>query len=349
MTADVAVTLHRSRFATPPADRVVWPAAFGRRYLVTVDVEEEFDWQRPFTRSARQVEAVAALPGMHARLADEGVAPVYLVDHPVSADRRAIATVAALATGGAEIGAQLHPWVNPPHLELPGEGASFAGNLPTDLEAAKLDALVAAIEAGTGRRPRAYRAGRYGLGPASLDLLAARGLTIDTSMRARHDYRAQGGPDYSAVGNAAFRARPAVLELPLSTIDLGLWRSAGAWLPRLARRLPRGPGLLARTGLHSRVPLTPEGVSEREAVAAVEAAAGDGERLLVLSFHSPSLVPGNTPYVRDAADLGRFHGWWDAVLPALARHGFAPASLEQVVLAAGEDGVVGPAGLEPAT
>ena len=347
MTADAAVTLHRMRFATPAAARVAWPSSFGRRFLVSVDVEEEFDWRKPFSRAARGVTAVAALPAMHARLADAGIGPLYLVDHPVAADPRAIATVAALA--GAEIGAQLHPWVNPPDCERAGEGASFVGNLPREVEAAKLDTLIATIESATGAAPRAYRAGRYGIGPGSLALLAARGIRVDTSMRARHDYRAAGGADFSHVGNAAFRTREGVLELPLSTVDVGRWRGAGEWLPQAARRVPKGRGLLARAGLHSRVPLTPEGVCAAEAVAAVRAAAQDGERLLVLSFHSPSLVPGNTPYVRDDAELARFHAWWDAVLPALARHGFEPASLAEVLVAADEGGMVGPAGLEPAT
>ena len=61
----------------------------------------------------------------------------------------------------------------------------------------------------------------------------------------------------------------------------------------------------------------------------------DGVRLLVLSFHSPSLVPGHTPYVRDAADLRRFWTWWGAVLARLDRLGVRAASLDEVLAAAG--------------
>lgn len=347
MTADDAVTPHRLRFATP-ATRIAWPAAFGRRFLVTVDVEEEFDWSRPFSREARSVTAVAALPAMHQRLARGGIAPLYFVDHPVAADPAASAIVAALLSpGGAEAGAQLHPWVNPPYGEPVDGAASFAGNLSITREAAKIEALAEAITRHLGIAPRAFRAGRYGLGPHTLDLLAQRGFVVDSSMRARHDYRPQGGADFSAVSPAAFRPRPGLVELPLTSIYTGRWRRAGPSLHRLGGMVPRGRGLLARSGLVSRVPLTPEGVPATEAVAAIAAAAEDDERLLVLSFHSPSLVPGNTPYVRDAADLSAFHDWWERILPALADHGYAPASLSQILAAAG--GAVGPAGLEPAT
>lgn len=336
MSADVHVVPHRLRFATPPDARIDWPAAFGRRFLVSVDVEEEFDWSRPFSRAARSVAAVAALPAFHARLAAAGVAPVYLVDHPVATDARAADIIAALAAEpGVAIGAQLHPWVNPPHEEAPSAAASFAGNLPEALEAAKLDALVAAIARAFGTPPCAFRAGRYGLGPATLRLIAARGFAADLSMRARHDYRAAGGADFSRVGAAAFRLSEGLVELPLTTIFTGALRSSGATLDPLAARLPKGRALLARPRLLSRVPLTPEGVSAREAVAAIHVAAGDGERLLHIAFHSPSLVPGHTPYVRTAADLRRFGQWWDAILPALRASGYTPASLTDILTASG--------------
>jgi hypothetical protein len=329
------VTTHRLRFATPVADLVRWPDDFGRRFMVSVDAEEEFDWSRPFTRGARSVTAIGALPAMHARLAARGVPVTYMVDHPVASDPGAAATIAALlADNVSAVGAQLHPWVNPPHDEFPSDAASFAGNLPTALEAAKLDQLIAAIEGGIGRRPLAYRAGRYGIGPDTIRLLVERGFRVDTSMRARFDYRAAGGTDFSAIGNAAFRLAPGLIELPLSAVFTGTWRARGPALYGVTGRVPRGRGVLSRAGLLSRVPMTPEGTPLSEALAAVAVAARDGERLLHLSFHSPTLVPGNTPYVRDAADLARFHRWWDAVLDALAHHGFSPAALDEIIRAA---------------
>jgi hypothetical protein len=35
----------------------------------------------------------------------------------------------------------------------------------------------------------------------------------------------------------------------------------------------------------------------------------DGQRVFVLTYHSPSLEPGGTPYVRTAEDLTRFLAW----------------------------------------
>ncbi|MDF2495560.1 WalW protein [Sphingomonas sp.] len=316
----------------PPSDRIAWPAALGRRFIIFVDTEEEFDWSAPFTRDATAVEAIAALPAMHRRFADHGVAPCYLCDYPVATSPAAVDTLRSLtAYGAASFGAQLHPWVNPPHDETPSAWSSFVGNLDPGLAAAKIDRLTDAIAEAFGAAPLAFRAGRYGLGRATAALLAARGYRVDTSMRALHDYSAVGGPDYSAIGAAAFRLEGELIEVPLTSRYIGALRQGGARLHRLAGRVPRGRGVLARSGLLSRVPLTPEGVSFAEAAAAVREAVAAGERLLTFSFHSPSLVPGNTPYVRDAADLARFHCWWENMLRLLDQMNVRPIGLGELI------------------
>ena len=324
--------------ATEPAGptAVAWPHGWGPRFAIFVDVEEEFDWAAPFSATARAISAVSALLPFAERFAARGVGVTYMADYPIATDPAGIAVLRAIAAlPGAEIGTQLHPWVNPPYEEEPSAHTSYAGNLPPPLEAAKLDALTAAISVATGAGPRAYRAGRYGLGRNTARLLAGRGYRLDTSMRAAFDYRADGGPDFRQVGNAAFRLEHGIVELPLTTVFTGRWRHAGAPIHHAAGRLPRGRGLLARAGLLSRVPLTPEGVPLAEALEAIRVAVGDGVQVLNLSFHSPSLVPGHTPYVRDPGDLAVFNAWWDAVLTLLERLGVRSASLDELLLACG--------------
>jgi hypothetical protein len=52
---------------------------------------------------------------------------------------------------------------------------------------------------------------------------------------------------------------------------------------------------------------------------------------MVFSFHSPSLLPGHTPYVRDEAALDRFYDWWRGVFAHLRLRGVAPATLSQII------------------
>lgn len=338
MTIGLPGVSHRLRVSAPPAaTRIEWPAAFGTRFAIFVDTEEEFDWSRPLSKDMRSVSAVTAIPPMHARFAERGIGLTYLVDHPVATDGRAIDILREVASDGrSAIGAQLHPWVNPPHDEAPSPVASYAGNLPRALEAAKLDRLTDAIETAFGARPSAYRAGRYGIGPDTIALLAERGYRLDTSMRARHSYAHDGGPDFGAIGNDAFRVGPdgCMIELPLTTVFTGHVRALGPRLHPVLGRIPLGRAVFARTGLLSRVPLTPEGTPVDEAMEAIRIAIGEELRVLNFAFHSPSLVPGNTPYVRDARDLARFNGWWESVLDLLDRLGVRPVSLDALIASA---------------
>lgn len=317
-----------------PATLVRWLEGFGTRFTIFVDTEEEFDWRAPLAREARGTGHIAAMPAAHARFAENGVPLTWLVDHPIASCPSAVEILGGLIEDGrSAIGTQLHPWVNPPFEEEVNGFNSFAGNLPPTLEEAKLAALTDLIAAAFGSRPLAYRAGRYGLGPNTLAILARLGYRVDSSMRSGYDYSHEGGPDFSAIPNHAFRTG-AIVELPLTTVFTGALRRGGAGLHRRLGRLPHGRGAAARLGLLSRVALTPEDMPLAEALEAVRVAAGEGVRLLNFSFHSPSIEPGHTPYVRDAADLAAFWRWWDAVFALLARLGVAPASLAEILDAA---------------
>jgi hypothetical protein len=163
-------------------------------------------------------------------------------------------------------------------------------------------------------------------------LLAELGYEADVSVRPLHDYRSEGGPDFSAVEPLPYRAAGgAILEVPLTAAYIGRLRRLGPRLYPKLGGLGAARSLLARTGLLSRIALTPEGMPVGEAKEAVDRLLGDGVRLFSISFHSPSVEPGHTPYVRSAADLDRFHAWWDEMFAYLARRGVAPATMEEIL------------------
>lgn len=321
--------------APQPESFVQWPESFGTRFTVFVDTEEEFDWRKPLSRDSRSVTAVRAIPGAHARFAAHGVALTYLADHPIAASPEAVEILRrAIEDGRSTVGTQLHPWVNPPFDEAVNGPNSFTANLPKPLQAAKLAELTRAIETAFGARPLAYRAGRYGIGPDTFELLEAEGYRLDSSMRPAYDYGDEAGPDFAAIPNRAFR-RGGIVELPFTTVFTGRARGGGIGLYRALGRVPKGKGIAARLGFLSRVSLTPEDMPLADALEAVRVAVGEGLRVLNFAFHSPSLEPGHTPYVRDAADLAAFWRWWEAVLALLDRLGVRNASLAELLEAAG--------------
>jgi hypothetical protein len=312
------------------------PESFGRRFTVFCDTEEEFDWSRPRSRDNRSTTHMAAMPDLQERFRLRGVKCVHLVDHPIATDPASIATLRPwLERDEISIGTQLHPWVNPPHDEEVSTFNSFVGNLPKSLERAKIENLTATIGSAFGRRPVVYRAGRYGVGPNTAALLREAGYEADVSVRPLHDYSDEGGPDFSRVKPLPYRVGgDGLVELPLSAAYSGPLRARGRWIYSAAGRVPRGRGLLFRTGLLNRAALTPEGVPLDEALAAARALIADGVRWFSLSFHSPSVEPGHTPFVRTAADLAGFHAWWERMFDFFESEGIAPASIEETIAAA---------------
>ncbi|GLV25284.1 polysaccharide deacetylase family protein [Sphingobium sp. Cam5-1] len=322
--------------APMPDDMITLSPNFGTRFMLFVDTEEEFDWNAPFSRDGHAVTALAGMARGQAYFQAAGVKPIYVTDYPVIDSDAAAGMMAQwVADGAADVGAHLHPWVNPPHVEEVTEANSYAGFLPEALERAKLETLCQRIADRFGQRPVAYRAGRYGVGHNSARLLEQAGFRLDSSVRSRFDYSGQHGPDFRGLPINPYWAGPerSLVELPLSTAFTGLLRGGGERLYENLRNVSPLASGLARTGMFSRIPLTPEGVPVRDAIKAIDALIEEGAAVLNFSFHSPTLEPGHTPYVRDAADQAAFYRWWDAVLDHLARRNVGAASLDQLLAA----------------
>lgn len=317
-------------------DMITLAPDFGTRFMLFVDTEEEFDWHAPFSRHDHSVTALNGMAQGQAFFKSAGVKPIYVTDYPVIDDDAAAAMMAQWVSDGvADVGAHLHPWVNPPHVEEVTEPNSYAGFLSETVERAKLEALCKRIAERFGQRPVVYRAGRYGVGHNSARLLEEAGFQLDSSVRSRFDYSGQHGPDFRGLPINPYWAGPgrALVELPLSTAFSGMLRSGGERLYRKAQSISGVAGGLARTGLFSRVPLTPEGIPVRDAIRAIDALMEEGAAVLNFSFHSPTLEPGHTPYVRDEKDQLAFFNWWDKILDHLAKRDVRAASLDQFLKA----------------
>ncbi len=287
--------------------------------LVIVDTEEEFDWSvvPPLTSGIQAMRHQILAQRIFERF---GCVPTYAIDYPVAAQREGYAPLLEfLQSGTCGIGTQLHPWLNPPIEEELCERNSYPGNLPKALEAAKLHVLTDVIETNLGIRPTLYRSGRYGLGPNTPDLLAAMGYRIDCSVRPHFASSGTGGPDYRDAHAHPFwlDAGQTVLELPVTVGVTGaLARFPGLLGPvdHPSLRPLRLGGILARSRLLDRIQLTPEGTRLLEAQRLTRAMLAQGHRLFVVGYHSPSLQPGCTPYVRTAADLQRLLAWLEGYL-----------------------------------
>jgi len=320
-----------------PDSHLIWPENFGRRFLISIDTEEEFDWNAPFQRDGHTTISVPKLQEFQEFAEAHGFKPVYFIDYAIVQDDVAVAFLKSVAEKKtAEIGVHLHPWINPPFEENVNVHNSFAGNLPKELEEKKLVTLRDAIRDRIGITPTIFRAGRYGIGPHTTGLLIKHGFVMDSSIRPRFDYSGQGGPDFLAVGSEPFwwNGDHKLLEVPLTTVYSGLLRKQAGMVAGIMEKYPLANAVFSRSKMLERIPLTPEGISARETKEAIDVALDDDLRLLVFSFHSPSLAPGHTPYIRSQEDLDDFYDWWREVLGHLETRNVKPVDIGQLMAAA---------------
>ena len=295
--------------------------------VVMVDAEAEFDWDGPFLRtlvSVRNLEQQIIAHHVFDRL---HVRPTYLVDYAVATQSEGYEPIRELLRSGrCEIGTHLQPWENPPFAEEPSVRTSFNHNLPAWLQKAKLERLTDAIVTNFGVRPTTYRAGRYGVGDEIAWILASLGYQIDVSVLPGHDLRRRHGPDFRRAFNQPywFGSDRELLEIPLTTGFAGMLARGDD--PQVfdasvytAISQPEAtkwhlPGVFARLGLLERITLTPEGMSIQELKRLTRLLLRRGQRVFTFNYHSSSLLPGYTPYVRTRADLDRMIGTIDEYL-----------------------------------
>lgn len=280
---------------------------------VVVDTEEEFDWSAPFDRANTAVTAMADVERGQAVCEAFGIRPHYTVDYAVVCQEEGAAPLRQfLKDGRAEVGAHLHPWVTPPFDEAVCARNSYPGNLEPELEAAKLRTLTEAIESHLGVRPTAYKAGRYGLGPNTEGILESQGYEVDLSTRPAFDLSRELGPDYSRHPARPywFGTKRPLMALPSTGAFVGYLAGHGPRLWNLARepklQWTRLGGLLSKLRACRRLHLSPEGADFDDLRCLVESLLERGVRTFNFSYHSPTLKPGCTDYVRSEADLAAF-------------------------------------------
>jgi len=235
-----------------------------------------------------------------------GVKPTYLLSPEVIRDPSSAECLARLP-GSLELGTHLHAEYAEPDADDDAESALFQAALPPALERAKLRALTELFEDRFGRRPRSFRAGRFGIGPASLSILAELRYAVDSSVTPLVDWQGAGpgAPSFREAPVVPYHPDPAhparrgdspLWEVPV-TIRRGRWQRlpvVGRHLPHRWLRPTRGTGwdlvALAR-----------------------EILASPGAPLAVLNvmFHNVEVIPGASPYARSAAQA-------DAMLGRLA-------------------------------
>jgi glycosyltransferase involved in cell wall biosynthesis len=282
-----------------------------------IDVEEGFDWDKPFRRDGYQTDAIEELSQLQEILDAYGLRPVLAIDYPMASDPRSIELLRPLVEQGRGVlAAQMHPWVTPPFQEELSEQNTIAGNLPFEIELAKMEMLLQQVESAFGQKPIIYRAGRHGVGPNTAEIMKRTGLEIDISLQAYRHFPETFEQSFLGVGPNpfAFGRNGQLLALPHTAGFLGRFGADGQGFYRylqLGRR--RSKRLLAsissRAGILERVALSPESCDLPTAKRLVRTLLNRGTRYFCFALHNTSLKTGHSPYTKSTKDVDRILTW----------------------------------------
>lgn len=246
-----------------------------------------------------------------APLIDLGVRPTLFCAWPVFHNQ--CAKIASLP-GDLEIGAHLHWWNTPP---LPDNCPDLlysvpAASLSPDQFTAKMENILTAGRACTGRPVRSFRMGRWDLHRWMLPILARLGLHCDASVRPLHRRMDNGhGPDHFHAPADPFyvdTAEGRILEVPLTVIPL--FRFIKQIPPRLIPSLTRW-GALALLSIYH-----PLWLLQLTAWMHIQR----GGKVLSLTWHSSEMMPSGAPHMPSEQKVDAFLAKMEAFFRWLLAH-----------------------------
>lgn len=313
------------------------------RYCVTVDTEEEWDWNSGYPTGPTRVENIRRLPAFQDRMERAGAAVVYFTNHAVLANPESRGVIRQLSIRPrVEIGLHIHPWNTPPLAPVQRVPArdSFLHNLPWDEAKAKLDTALAAFRE-AGLTPTSFRGGRYSTSTAIRDHLRDAGVWVDCSVLPFNTWADDGAPDYRSRGieplwhPPRFEGDKPLWELPLTfgytRRSQGFWdRTLKLADCKLGRAL-RLTGILDRTGIASKAWLNFENPLGERMLHFLAVLRRMRPPFVSITLHSSSLLAEGSPYNRTDADVARMLDRMQSILNTVRTWPeFQPATMTEI-------------------
>lgn len=283
-------------------------------FVLSIDTEEEWDWDGPFPDHSCSVTNTQKLPGFHQFCTDLGIRPTYFVDYAVLNNTVGVDVLREIISKqNGEIGGHLHPWCNPPIMGETREAESHVVNLPIELVEEKLKHLNEKIQSELNVVPKAFRTGRWGINADVLQLLNRYGYTIDSSIYpyySNDSFSCEGAPvtpywpDFN--GPLAPGSQRNVYEIPVTAgynrKHYGFWNAIHRFLSAPPLNKLHMVGVLWNLHILRKIYLSPELTVEEDLKSLVKTAVKRGHPVIHMYLHSSSLMPKVNSFVQSNAD-----------------------------------------------
>ena len=288
--------------------------------MITIDTEETGLWSGQFQSIYNEVDHIRAIHRLQEILDRYDVKPSYLIDYPIASKKESANIIRVIfERGKCEIGAHMHPWCCPPFSETLTNKNSYFCYLNEDLQEKKLTSLTEAIKENFGFVPQVFRAGRFGFEERQAKLLRKFGYLVDSSVRAFSDFSFEEGPDFSCKNCSPYWIEEdnkqdisnKVLEVPVS---VGFNRNNFEFWNNILKKVGTNYflkkfhmiGILDRLSIVRKIVASPEHEDLERLKNLAICMEKEGMSVTNIYFHSSSLKPGGSPYVRSEEELEIF-------------------------------------------
>jgi hypothetical protein len=240
-----------------------------------------------------------------------------------------------------------HPWNTPPFEEALSRSNSMLCNLPKQLIQRKLESLHVKIVEAVGIVPKSFRAGRWAFSSDVAANIHALGYKVDSSVCPGVSWNSDAGPDYTNAPLWPYPFWPDDVQRPSADGPLmeiqpsiGFWQAGWERRSRVRQYILNQPvakglrllGVLDRLHLLNFRWLSPELSSAADMIRLGQRLMENRAPVLNMTFHSNSLVPGFSPFVRTERDreafLQKIEVFLDFVTQAGIRFATLAASME---------------------
>ena len=288
------------------------------KFIITVDTEADNEWKRS---ANSQVENIKFLPRFQALCERYNFKPTYLLTYDVVQDSEAVAILKPWQDKGqAEIGAHLHPWINPPmtkerdwevkHHRFPHELNDY------ELKS-KLENLTNTIRDKFHIMPKSFRAGRWGFDKRVAKELLRLNYLVDCSITPKVDWsstvgdpKGSGGPnfrDYQVapyfldIDDVSQKGKSSLLEVPMTILFSSTFKKENFVLGNTFLKLPDSffKKVINRLFFRQKWLRVFPNSKTKDWQKLYTSAKQNGLPVMEFMIHSSELMPGGSPYAKD--------------------------------------------------
>lgn len=295
----------------------------GKKLLITIDTEADNQWD--VTRGI-STENAMFLPRFQELCERYGFIPTWLTNWEMCHDERYVRYMKAKNDAGlCEVGFHLHAWNNPPEfpLQVVTNQRAYLIEYEKEQMAAKVDALLNALQDTFEAPITSHRSGRWALDDRYVEILADRGFVVDCSVTPHMNWNESlgqtgaPGSDYTLAPEAPYELAPGLLEVPMTIRRTHRFAVDAVHEPldilRQCKRLLVGQSQWLRPF---------KDPSASGLLSLLRAVSKTGDKYAMFMIHSSELMPGGAPNFPDEDSIQRLYEVIEMIFGLAAELGF---------------------------